>query len=107
MENVRNRQKIKIYSDPKQVQRAINKPTFKSRTILNENFIILHNYQSKIIFNKPIGIAVSVSDDSRAFMYNTHYNVIKKNFGDKAKLMHMDTDSLDYEFTGVDFEPFI
>ena len=91
MENVRNRQNINSYSDPKQIQRAINKATFKSRTILNENFVILHNYRTKVIFNKPIAIGMTCLDDAKDFMYKTHYNIIKENFGDKVKLMHMDT----------------
>ncbi|GBM93471.1 hypothetical protein AVEN_215356-1 [Araneus ventricosus] len=34
---------------------------------------------------------------SKLIMYNFHYNVMKKEYGDKAELLFTDTDSLTYE----------
>ena len=46
-------------------------------------------------FNKPIYIGLAVLELSKLFMYN---DIIKKHYGDKVKLMYMDTDLLILEF---------
>ncbi|KAK9695201.1 hypothetical protein QE152_g33023 [Popillia japonica] len=106
MESVRKRQDLKLYSNELKAQRAINKPTFRKCVIYGENLVFIHKYKTTVSFNKPVYLGQAILDLSKAYMYDFHYNVIKREYNEKVKLMYMDTDSLIYHFK-EDFNIFI
>src|SRR5207245_1324253 len=97
MENVRKRMNFKLICDENKLEKYISKPTFVSGVIFNENLVGVHYVQEKLKLNKPIYVGFSILDISKTLMYDFHYNFIKNKYGDRARLLFSDTDSLCYE----------
>ena len=79
------------------------KQNYDRCTIFDENLIAVHMKKTKIYFTKPVYTDMSILDFSKSLMYDFHYNYIKTKYGDKAKLLFTDTDSLAYEIKTKDF----
>ena len=103
MENIRNKVNIKLVTDKKKAEKLAAKPNFKHCNILNENLIAIHMKKTSLTFDKPVYLGMSILDLSKTLMFDFHYNYIKKKYGDKAKLLFTDTDSLMYEIRTEDF----
>ena len=97
MENLRNREDVRLINKKKQLNKLTAKSTLQSFTIFHENLAAVHLRKSKLKLNKPIYVGFSVLDLSKIVMYQFHYEVIKARYGNKAKLCFTDTDSLCYE----------
>ena len=103
MENIRNRKDIHLVTSKKKALKLIAKPNFKHRTIFTENLVAVHMGKTKLVFDKPIYVGMSILDVSKTLMYDFHYNYIKKKYGENALLLMTDTDSLCYEIETEDF----
>ena len=69
-----------------------------------KNVIAVHMKKTKLYFNKPVYLGMSILDLSKSLMYDFfHYNYIKTEYEDKAKLLFTDTDSLAYEIKTNNF----
>ena len=96
MENIRKRSNIYLETDPDHFLRQTAKPTFVSCKIFHENLVAFHMKKSFLKLDKPSYVGMCILDLSKVLMYDFHYNFIKKKYGDKAKLLFTDTDSLCY-----------
>ena len=103
MENIRKRKVVKLLSDRNKAKKYVAKPNFKHLNIFNEELIGVHMKKTSLTMDKPIYLGMSISDLSKTVMYNFHYEYIKPKYGDKAKLLFTDTDSLMYQIETKDF----
>ena len=103
MENIRNRVDVKLVNTEEKLRKLVAKPNFKGRKIFNENLVSVHMKKTSLTMNKPVYLGMCILDLSKIIMYDFHYNYIKSKYGDKAKLLFSDTDSLMYEIQTEDF----
>ena len=103
MENIRNRVDIKLVNNKKQAEKLSAKPNFNHCNIFSEDLVAIHMKKTKLVFNKPVYLGMCILDLSKTLMYDFHYNYIKQKYGDKAKLLVTDTDSLMYKIQTEDF----
>ena len=103
MENVRKRVDVRLVTNKKDAKKLISQPNYKHRTIFCENLVAIHMKKTKLVFNKPVYLGMCILDLSKTIMYNFHYNYIKPKYGEMAKLLFTDTDSLVYEIETDDF----
>ena len=79
-----------------------SKPTYVSSKIFNENLVAVHKIKETLTLNRPAYVGMCILDLSKTLMYDFHYKYIKDEYGDKAKLLFTDTDSLTYEIEAED-----
>ena len=103
MENIRNRVDVKLVNNKKQAEKLSAKPNYKHCNKFSEDLVAIHMKKTKLDFDKPVYLGMSILDLSKTLMYDFHYNYIKKKYEDKAKLLLTDTDSLMYEIQTKDF----
>ena len=104
MENIRNRVDVKLVNTLEKAKKLIAKPNLKGPPkIFSENLISVHMKKTSLLMNKPVYLGACMLDLSKTIMYDFHYNYIKAKYGDKAKLLFTDTDSLMYEIETEDF----
>ena len=102
MENIRKRVDVRLITDEKKLLKMASKPTYVSSKIFNENLVAVHKIKETLTLNRPTYVGMCILDLSKTLMYDFHYNYIKEKYGDKAKLLFTDTDSLTYEIEAED-----
>ena len=103
MENVRNRVDVRLVTEESKAKKLVSKPNYHHSTIFCENLVAVQMKKTTLVLDKPIYLGFSVLEISKTIMYDFHYNYIKPKYGDKAKLLFTDTDSLAYEVETDDF----
>ena len=102
MENFQKRVDVKLVTTNKKPDKLTSKPTYVSSKIFNENLMAVHKIKESLTLNRQAYVGMCILDLSKTLMYNFHYNCIKKKYGDRAKLLFTDTDSLTYEIEAED-----
>ena len=102
MENIRKRVDVRLVTDEKRLSKMASTPTYVSSKIFNENLVAVHKIKETLTLNRPAYVGMCILDLSKTLIYDFHYNYIKKKYGDEAKLLFTDTDSLTYEIEAED-----
>ena len=103
MENIRNRVDVKLVNTEEKLKKLVAKPNYRSRKIFSENLVSVHMKKTSLTMNKPVYLGMCILDLSKTIMYDFHYRYIKPKYGNKAKLLFTDTNSLMYEIETEDF----
>ena len=103
MENIRKRVDVRLVTTEKQALKLVAKPNFDRRVVFTENLAAVHMKKTKLKFDKPVYLGACILDISKLLMYDFHYGFVRKTYGDKARLLFTDTDSLAYEIQTADF----
>jgi hypothetical protein len=96
MENVRNRMNLHLTTDHENAVKWFSKPEFKCNTYA-QGLYLIETHKTKIVYDKPVYVGCTVLDLSKLHMLKFHYEVMEKQFGEKAKVVYSDTDSYVYE----------
>ena len=99
MERPDNKTHIKLVNTIESYERLVSKLNFKNSKVINKNLVGIEMNLAVLKINKPFYLGMAIMDISKSHMYNFHYNVMKKHFGEKMKLLYTDTDSFIYEFS--------
>ena len=102
MENIRKRVDVRLVTSKEKLLKLASKPTYVSSKIFNENLVAVHKIKETLTLNRPAYVGMCILNLSKTLMYDFHYNYIKSKYGDKAKLLFTDTDSLTYEIETKD-----
>ena len=103
MENIRNRVNVKLVNTKEKLKKLVAKPNYRSCKIFNENLVSVHMKKTSLTMDKPVYLGMCILDLSKIIMFDFHYDYIKPKYGNNAKLLFTDTDSLFYEIQTEDF----
>ena len=102
MENLRKRVDIRPVTNKKKLLKLTSKPTNVSSKIFSENLMAVHKIKETLTPNRPACVGMCILDLSKTLMYEFHYQYIKEKYGDRAKLLFTDMDSLTYKIETED-----
>ena len=94
MENLRKRINVRLVNNAKNYKKYVSKPSFVSQEIFSENFVAIHVIKPVLKLDKTIYVGFSILELSKYFMYDLHYNYIKRKYN--VQLLFTDTEKLVY-----------
>ena len=97
VENVLKRRSIHLCNTRRKAKLKCDNPLLKSIRIFNENLVAVEMQKPSVLINKPTAVGFTVLELSKYIMFDFHYNIMKRRYGNRVSLIFTDTDSLTYE----------
>ena len=102
MENPEKRTRFKLCNTENDLVKCASKFNYKRSKRINQNLVGVEMKHPQVKLDKPYYVGMSILDLSKLRMYQFHYDVMKATFGNRARVLYTDTDSLIYEITSYD-----
>lgn len=102
MENLRKRIDVRLVTDKKKLSKMVSKTEFFNSEIYGEFLVAVQKIKECLTLDRPASVGMCILDLSKTLMYDFHYNTTREMYGDNAKLLFTDTDSLCYEIQTKD-----
>ncbi len=104
MQNQRAQRDIRIALDDEQMCKFSAKSAFHSFFEIDDSNtnVVCKFIKKEVEMNKPIFLGAAIFGLSKILMFDFHYNMVRAKYGDKAKLLFTDTDSLFYHIETED-----
>ena len=85
-----------VINNEDRLLKCIAQPNFRRANIFSENMVTVHHQKKSVTMNKPYLVGFCILELSKMVLHDYYYNVLKKQYGSKIKLLCTDTDSLLY-----------
>ena len=102
MEDETKRCTVELVTTVKRLKKLTCKKNLKGVRVFKDDLMSVHMANTNVKITKPIYVGATVLDTSKILMYDFHYNYIKKNYGNNAKLLDIDTDGVKYHIKTED-----
>ena len=97
LENKRKHHNIKLVTNPKKLQKLVQKPNFGTSIIINENLVAVSMKKTSVKMDRPLYVGMSILDISKTHMYDFHYKKMVAHYGrENIGISYMDTDAYVY-----------
>ena len=92
-----NKVDVKAVTIRKQYFKRLFRPTLKTENLFCNGATAIEKEKFRIKFNEKIYIETTILDLIKISMQDFHYNCIKTKYGDKTKMLLIETNSLVYK----------
>lgn len=96
MENLRRRRNVRCTRERDIFRKLVRSPLFHSFEIFDHDLVAVESRKATITLHRPAYTGQVILDISKEIMYDFHYNIMKRRFGQNLTVLATDTDSLIY-----------
>jgi hypothetical protein len=101
MQNLRTQTSYDFFTNDDKLQKRVADSRFERCSVIG-NIAGVSRIKDDVMLNKPIFMGAAIWDLSKLLMFRFHYDVIRQRYGDMARLLFTDTDSLCYHIETPD-----